>query len=92
MPLTSFDNLLNEQLNDPQMAQLYEQECRRLDAAVAVSRAREQAHLTQEQLAERSGLSRNTIIRIERGSTSPSMKTLGRIAQALGKQVHLSIS
>lgn len=92
MPLTSFDDLLNEQLLDPQVAQLYEQECRRLDAAVAVSRAREQAHLTQDQLAERSGLSRNTIIRIERGNTNPSMRTLDRIARAMGKQVHLSIS
>ena len=91
MPLTSFADLLDEQLADPQVAQLYEQECRRLDAAVAVSRAREQAHLTQEQLAERSGLSRNTIIRIERGNTNPSMKTLDRIARAMGKQVHLSI-
>lgn len=92
MPLTSFSDLLNEQLTDPQVARLYEQECQRLDAAVAVSHAREQAHLTQGQLAERSGLSRNTIIRIERGTTSPSMKTLGRIARAMGKQVHLSIS
>ncbi|RYQ41641.1 helix-turn-helix transcriptional regulator [Bifidobacterium pseudolongum] len=91
MPLTSFGDLLDEQLTDPKVAQLYEQECRRLDAAVAVSRAREQAHLTQEQLAERSGLSRNTIIRIERGNTNPSMKTLDRIARAMGKQVHLSI-
>ncbi|RYQ33105.1 transcriptional regulator [Bifidobacterium pseudolongum subsp. globosum] len=91
MPLTSFDDLLNEQLNNPQVAQLYEQECQHLDAAIAVSCAREQAHLTQEQLAERSGLSRNTIIRIERGGTSPSMKTLGRIAQAMGKQVQFLV-
>ena len=92
MPLTSFDKLLDEQLEDPHVAQLYERECRRLDTAIAVSRAREQAHLTQEQLAERSGLSRNTIIRIERGSTSLSIKTLGKIASALGKRVHVSIS
>ena len=92
MPLTSFDKLLDEQLEDPHVAQLHERECRRLDTAIAVSRAREQAHLTQEQLAERSGLSRNTIIRIERGSTSPSIKTLGKIASALGKRVHVSIS
>ena len=40
MLLTSFDDLLNEQLADPQTAQLYEQECRRLDAAIEASRAR----------------------------------------------------
>lgn len=92
MPLISFNDLLKDQLADPQVKQMYEQECQRLDAAVAVSRAREQAHLTQDQLAERSGLSRNTIIRIERGNTSPSMKTLSKIASALGMQVHVSIS
>lgn len=93
MPLTSFDDLLREQLEeDPQVARLYEQECRSLDAAVAVSQARRQAHLTQDQLVERSGLSRNTIIRIERGRTSPSMKTLDRIARSMSKKVHLSIS
>ena len=38
MPLTSFDDLLREQLEeDPQVARLYEQECRSLDAAVAVN-------------------------------------------------------
>lgn len=40
MPLTSFDDLLDEQLTDPQMTQLYKQERRRLDAAIEVSRAR----------------------------------------------------
>lgn len=38
MPLTSFDDLLREQLEeDPQVARLYEQECRSLDAAVEVT-------------------------------------------------------
>lgn len=40
MPLTSFDDLLDEQLTDPQMTQLYKQERRRLDAAIEASRVR----------------------------------------------------
>ena len=48
--------------------------------------------LTQEQLAERSGVSRVTINRIERGKLNPSMKTLSRLARAMGKQVRVSIS
>ncbi len=43
MPLTSFDDLLDEQLTDPQMTQLYKQERRRLDAAIEASRPRRKA-------------------------------------------------
>lgn len=51
--------------------------------------AREAAHLSQEQLAEKSGVSRITISRIETGRISPSLKTLSRLAQAMGKRVAL---
>lgn len=78
--MRSFNSMLDEQMDDPEFA------------AVAVSRAREEARLTQEQLAERSGVSRVTINRIERGKLNPSMKTLSRLARAMGKQVRVSIS
>ena len=79
-------------MDDPEFATVFEAEIERLNAAVAVSRAREEARLTQEQLAERSGVSRVTINRIERGKLNPSMKTLSRLARAMGKQVRVSIS
>ena len=84
--------MLDEQMDDPEFATVFEAEIERLNAAVAVSRAREEARLTQEQLAERSGVSRVTINRIERGKLNPSMKTLSRLARAMGKQVRVSIS
>ena len=90
--MRSFNSMLDEQMYDPEFATVYEAEIERLNAAVAVSRAREEARLTQEQLAERSGVSRVTINRIERGKLNPSMKTLSRLARAMGKQVRVSIS
>ena len=39
--------------------------------------------LTQEDLAERSGLSTDTIRRLERGSFSPSMDTIGKLCRGL---------
>ena len=39
--------------------------------------------LTQEQLAERSGLSADTIRRAEHGDFSPSLKTIGKLARGL---------
>ena len=53
--MRSFNSMLDEQMDDPEVATVFESEIERLNAAVAVSRAREEARLTQEQLAERSG-------------------------------------
>ena len=90
--MRSFNSMLDEQMDDPEFATVFEAEIERLNAAVAVSRARGEARLTQEQRAERSGVSRVTINRIERGKLNPSMKTLSRLARAMGKQVRVSIS
>lgn len=45
--------------------------------------ARTKACLKQEELAEKANLSRDTIGAIERGEKSPTVYTLGRIADAL---------
>jgi transcriptional regulator with XRE-family HTH domain len=45
---------------------------------------REAAGLTQEQLATRSGVTQETISRLERGSHTPQARTLQRLADALG--------
>lgn len=44
---------------------------------------RQRRGLTQEQLAERSGLSYKFIGEIERGTGNPTVETLGRLAAAL---------
>jgi len=49
-----------------------------------VAGARKQARLTQEELAEKSGLPQSHISRIECGKLSPSTGTLEKIASALG--------
>ena len=54
----------------------------RLGAALRTMR--ERRRLTQEQLAERSGLSYKFIGEIERGLGNPTIETLDRLAEALG--------
>jgi transcriptional regulator with XRE-family HTH domain len=56
---------------------------------VQIVALREQAGLTQVELAERTGISQADISRIERGATSPTAKTLQRIAEALNADVRL---
>lgn len=46
-------------------------------------RAREQAGLTQEQVAERSGVHSTEVSRIERGKRDPQVSTVERLAKAV---------
>jgi DNA-binding XRE family transcriptional regulator len=59
------------------------------DIAQQVIDLREKHGLTQAQLAERCGIDQGDISRIERGSTSPTARTLQRIAEALDADVRL---
>lgn len=50
----------------------------------AIRQARQKKQLTQEALAEQTGLTPNTVSRIERGLLTPSVETLCDICNALG--------
>lgn len=53
-----------------------------------LKKAREQAGMTQEQLEEKSGVSRATICALENGNNyNVTIKTLGKLATALGKTI-----
>lgn len=59
------------------------------DIAMQIVELREQLGLTQAELAERCAMDQGDISRIERGSTSPTGRTLQRIAGALDADVRL---
>ncbi len=54
--------------------------------------AREDAHLTQKELAELSGLTQSNISNIENGSSRPTIQTLKKIADALGKRLVVDLT
>lgn len=49
----------------------------------AVKLRRHEAKLSQEELAEKAGMQASALGRLERGATSASLETVGRIATAL---------
>lgn len=59
------------------------------DIAMQIVELREHLGLTQDELAERCGMDQGDISRIERGATSPTARTLQRIAVALDADLRL---
>lgn len=88
----ALDAFVGKQLADPEFRHAYEQ--RRLvhEVAIVVRSMREQAGLTQAQLAKLVGASQPMIARMERGldQRTPRWETLRKIGLALGKQLKLS--
>lgn len=67
----------------------YDQEERRLKTAVKVMELRGQYHLSQRNLAEKAGVPQSTIARIENGSVNTSVGMLGKIANAVDKELEV---
>ena len=57
---------------------------------LALLKLRIEQNLTQQELAERTGINRSDISKIEHGNANPSLKTMKRLAGALGKRVCIS--
>ena len=54
-----------------------------------VRELRKEKGLTQQQLAEATGMNQRSISRIEMGNTNPTVRTLGRIARGFGKKLQI---
>ena len=87
--LPKFDDFLKEQLQDPEVKAEYEALEPEFSVMQAIAEARAKTGLTQKQLAEKTGISQADISRLERGTANPSVRTLQRIASALGRKVQI---
>ncbi len=87
--MSDFRNYLKEQLKDSEFAEEYEAQKPEYEAIRAVIAARLEQHMTQKELAQKTGIRQSNISRIESGSTSPTVETLARIAAGLGKELKI---
>ena len=85
----NFWETLNEQLKDP----VFQAEWEALEPERQIIRAiiegRERRDLTQQQLAEITGIQQADISRLENGTGNPSLRTLKRLAAGMGMQLKL---
>lgn len=77
---------------DPEFAKSYETGYQEFKIGVMLKVAREEAGLTQEQLAEKLNTKKSAISRIENHAEDIKLSTLEKIAQALGKTLHVEVA
>lgn len=80
--MTSFKQFLEEQLLDEEFAANYDEVSAEMDFALAVVLRREKLGLTQQELAEKTGMKQPMLARIE-GGQMPTPRTLQRLAKGL---------
>ena len=76
---------------DPEFAEGYDEGYENFKIGVLLQMSREQAELTQEQVAQKMGTKKSAISRIENHAENITLSTLNKYAKALGKKVHLEI-
>lgn len=85
----NFRETLNEQMKNPE----FRKEWDALEPERQITRAmlegRQVNHLTQEQLAEVTGINQANISRLENGTANPSLRTLKRLAAGMGMELKL---
>lgn len=60
-------------------------------AILQLYEARIDSHITQKELSKMSGVRQSNISRIERGTCSPTIRTLSQLAYAMGKKLEIKI-
>jgi DNA-binding XRE family transcriptional regulator len=90
MTKTNFDRYLAEQMEDPKFAARFERAGEAWDVALQIAALREQAGLSQKELARRLGTSQQQISRLESpGYEGHSLANLRRVAEVLHARVRV---
>ena len=82
----------NRKSCDPKFAEDYDTGYEQFKIGVLLKKAREEAGLTQEELASKLNTKKSAISRIENHAEDIKLSTLEKFANALGKKIHLKVA
>ena len=77
---------------DPNFAPDYDYGYEQFKIGVILKRAREEAGLTQEELAKKLNTKKSAISRIENHAEDIKLSTLGKFVKAVGKELRLEVA
>lgn len=90
MVMTNYEKYFAEQMQNEELRKEYEALEPEFAIIQAIIDARQETGLTQRELSERTGIAQSDISKLENGNANPSIRTLKRLAEAMGKQLKIS--
>ncbi len=87
-----FEKFLEKQLKNEEFRKEWESLAPEYAIMKALIEARTSQGLTQKELSLRSGIAQGDISKIENGNANPSIKTLKRLATAMGKNLKIEFT
>ena len=87
--MTNFNDFLAEQMENEEFRKEWEALEPEFTIMQAMIDARNEEGLTQKDLSERSGIAQGDISKLENGNANPSIRTLQRLANAMGKKLKI---
>ena len=81
--MKTLNDFLDEQLKDPKFKEEYDQIQPEMDVIRALVDAHISQNLTQQQLAEKTGIHQADISKLENGTRNPSLNLLKRLADGM---------
>ena len=89
--MTRISELKKRWMAEPEFRKGYDEADAEYTVIEALIRARNDANLSQAELAKRLGTTQSAIARLEAGGVSPSLSTLSRYAAATGNRLRLQL-
>lgn len=80
---------IKKQMENSEFKELYEKNEGEYQIAREIIKARIEMRMTQKELSEKTGIRQSNISRIENGNCSPTVETLEKIAEGLGKKLEI---
>lgn len=87
--MTNFNDYLAQQLENPDFREEYEALEPEFAIIQAIIDARKSCGITQKELSQKSGIAQGDISKLENGNANPSLRTLQRLAEAMGKTLKI---
>lgn len=84
-----YSEIKEKYLADPDTRKAYEELEPEYQLICAIIESRMEKNISQQELAEVTGIDRADISKIENGNANPSLRTIKRVAEGLGKKVEI---